>query len=109
MNEAGVVQIIGTKADVDLDETVPQVLEALQKGPLARDDVLKIVERKTTVVLNALTKLGDLGKVQRLGSGKKGDHTFTEFRISVLRTRKEQLERNLKPCLSLRHNQLIPF
>jgi len=63
----------GTRQDVDVADTMPAILEVLSDGELAREDILDRVEHKRSLVLKALAKLCDEKRIERTGTGKKGD------------------------------------
>lgn len=78
----GRLDAIGNRQEVEIEETCPAILEAIGDAVTTRDEILDRVERKRSVVLKALAKLCDEKRVERSGSGKKGE-PFTYKKISV--------------------------
>ena len=78
----GRLDAIGNRQEVEIEETCPAILEAIGDAVTTRDEILERIERKRSVVLKALAKLCDDKRVERSGSGKKGE-PFTYKRISV--------------------------
>jgi len=68
----GSLQAVGSRQEVEIEETLPLILEALDQ-PLTQDKILERVERKTKLVVDGLKELANQGRVNRTGSGKKGD------------------------------------
>jgi hypothetical protein len=73
LTNTGGLEAIGSRQDVDVADAMPAILEVLGDGELARDEILDRAERKRSVVLRALAKLCDEKKIERSGTGKKGD------------------------------------
>lgn len=73
LHSDGRLDAVGNRQEVEIEEVYPAILEAMGDAEITRDDILERVERKRTVVLNALAKLCDDKRIERKGSGKKGD------------------------------------
>jgi hypothetical protein len=73
LHSDGRLDAVGNRQEVEIDETCPAILEAMGDAEITREEILERVERKRSVVLKALTKLCDEEKIERGGSGKKGD------------------------------------
>jgi len=73
LDQTGALRALGSKAEVDVNETSALVLEALQGGPLNRDEILDRIERNRSIIIKTIARLFDEKKITREGTGKKGD------------------------------------
>jgi hypothetical protein len=69
----GGLEAVGSKQEVEIEETSPLVLEALKDERLTEKEIWDRVEKKHDITAKALRVLVDRGQVNRSGSGKKGD------------------------------------
>ncbi len=69
----GNLEAVGSRQEVEIEETIPEILEALEDGALTEKEIWERVERKHDVTSKALRGLVDRGQVHRSGKGKKGD------------------------------------
>lgn len=69
----GSLEATGSREEVEINETMPLILEVLGGGPLTEKEVGERVERNRNLISKALRKLVDQGDVKRGGSGKRGD------------------------------------
>ena len=69
----GSLEAVGSKQEVEIEETVPLVLDALDGERLTEKEIWDKVEKKHDLSARALRVLLDRGQVNRTGSGKKGD------------------------------------
>jgi Bifunctional DNA primase/polymerase, N-terminal/AAA domain/Primase C terminal 1 (PriCT-1) len=82
LDQDGTLRALGSKADLDIDETAALVGEALRNGPLNRDEILERIERNRNIVIKTLARLLDEEKITREGTGKRGDPFV--YKVSVL-------------------------
>lgn len=69
----GSLEATGSREEVEVDETIPVILEALEQGPQTINEIWNGVERRHDLVTKALHGLLERGEIKRTGSGKKGD------------------------------------
>lgn len=69
----GSLEAVGGRQEVEIEETLPLILVALEEGPLVEKEVWARVERNHGIVAKALRLLVEQGRVRRTGTGKKGD------------------------------------
>ena len=69
----GRLEATGSREEVEVDETIPPILEALEQGPQTINEIWNGIERRHELVTKALHGLLEQGKIKRTGSGKKGD------------------------------------
>src|SRR5262249_4806518 len=81
LTEAGSLESIGSREEVEVEETEPLNLSALKDSEsLAINDLCEMVEKRKMLILKALGLLIDKKQVTKSGSGKKGD----PYKYSVL-------------------------
>jgi hypothetical protein len=81
LTEDGSLESIGSREEVEVEETEPLILAALKDGEsLAVNDLCEMVEKRKTLILKALGLLIEKKQLQKSGSGKKGD----PYKYSVL-------------------------
>jgi hypothetical protein len=81
LTEAGSLESIGTREEVEVEQTEPLIIDALRDGgSLAVNDLCETVEKRKALVLKALGWLTEKGQLTKSGSGKKGD----PYKYSVL-------------------------
>ena len=71
--ETETLTALGTAEEVTVGHLKVDILATLKAGDLNRDELLKQVSGKHQVLLKALQQLCDDGKVDKTGSGKRGD------------------------------------
>jgi len=64
---------MGTREEVEIEETIPKVLSALDEGPLVEKEIWGRNEKDHSFVSKALRKLVEQKKVRRTGLGKRGN------------------------------------
>jgi len=69
----GLLVMEGSREEVEIEETIPLILEALENGLLTEKEVGELVERNRTLVSKSLRHGVERGAIKRTGSGKKGD------------------------------------
>lgn len=69
----GCLVMEGSREEVEIGETAPLILVALEEGPLAEKDVWGKVGKDHSRVSSALRKLVEQKAVIRTGTGKRGD------------------------------------
>ncbi len=69
----GNLEAVGSRQEVEVEETIPNVREALENGPMTEKEIWDRVEKKHDLVAKALRLLVERGEVSRTGSGKRGD------------------------------------
>ena len=69
----GLLVMEGSREEVEIEETIPMILEALENGLLTEKEVGELVERNRTLVSKSLRHGVERGVIKRTGSGKKGD------------------------------------
>jgi AAA domain len=81
LTEAGSLESIGSREEVEVEQTEPLIIDALRDGgSLAVNDLCETVEKRKALVLKALGWLTEKGQLTKSGSGKKGD----PYKYSVL-------------------------
>jgi hypothetical protein len=69
----GGLEVTGSREEIEVEETLPLILEALSDDPLTINDIWKRVEKRHDLVSKGLNKLVDQREIKKNGSGKKGD------------------------------------
>ena len=69
----GKLEAIGSREEVEIEETIPLILDALGGDPLTEKEIWNRVEKGHTIISKGLRKLVENQKVKRSGSGKRGD------------------------------------
>lgn len=69
----GSLEAVGNRQEVEIEETMPDILEALDGEKLTEKEIYARVERDKSKVAKALRLLHEQGRVRRDGSGRKGD------------------------------------
>jgi Bifunctional DNA primase/polymerase, N-terminal/AAA domain/Primase C terminal 1 (PriCT-1) len=69
----GSLQAVGSRQHVEIEETIPLVIEALAEERLQEKEIWLRVEKKHDLTAKALRLAVKRGEVNRSGSGKKGD------------------------------------
>jgi len=69
----GRLEAVGSRQEVEMEETLPLILEALADGLLTEKEIWQRVGKNHDLVAKALRRLVERGEVNRTGSGKKGD------------------------------------
>lgn len=72
LNEGKGLESIGSKEDVEIEETMQLILEALGTDILTEKEIGERVERRGLLISKALRKLVERGSINRSGEGKKG-------------------------------------
>jgi len=81
LNEDGSLEAKGTRQDVEVDETLRPLLDALKNtGPMTLTELHEAVEKSRNVVLKAANLLAEKHLIEKSGSGKKND----PYKYSVL-------------------------
>jgi hypothetical protein len=81
LTEAGSLESIGSREEVEVEETEPLILDALRMGACWPSiDLCETVEKRKALVLKAVGLLTEKGQLTKSGSGKKGD----PYKYSVL-------------------------
>jgi predicted transcriptional regulator len=78
--KGGFLVMEGSREEVEIDETLPLILEVLGGGPLTEKELGEQVERNRNLISKALRKLVEQKDIKKDGSGKRGD----PFRYSLL-------------------------
>ena len=71
--ETEALSALGSAEEVAVGQLKSDILSALEAGDLKRPELLEQVSGKHQLLLKALQQLCDDGKVERTGSGKRGD------------------------------------
>ncbi|MDP6403230.1 MAG: hypothetical protein QF467_06750, partial [SAR202 cluster bacterium] len=71
--ETETLNALGTAEEVTVGQLKVDMLATLEAGDLKQSEVLEQVSGKHQLILKALQQLCDDGKVERTGSGKRGD------------------------------------
>ena len=69
----GRLEAIGSREHVEVDETLPAILKAIDEGPLTEKEIWEKVEKKHDVVSKGIRLLVERKIVVRSGDGKRGD------------------------------------
>jgi AAA domain/Bifunctional DNA primase/polymerase, N-terminal/Primase C terminal 1 (PriCT-1) len=69
----GSLQAMGSRQQVEIEETIPLVIEALVDERLQEKEIWERVEKKHDLTAKALRFAVERGEINRSGSGKKGD------------------------------------
>jgi hypothetical protein len=69
----GRLEAVGSRQEVEIEETLPLILEALEQGRLSEKEIYDRVERDKNKVAKGIRLLFERGKIHRHGTGKKGD------------------------------------
>lgn len=72
LKEDGSLEATGSREEVEVQETLPCILEALEEGPLSEKDIWEKVEKGHSLVSKGLRTLVEKGQVKRTGAGKRG-------------------------------------
>ena len=78
----GSLEAVGSRQEVEIEETLPLILVVLADGALTEKDIWQRVGKNHDLVAKALRRLVDRGEVNRTGSGKKGDPYIYEKILS---------------------------
>jgi hypothetical protein len=73
LDKNGYLEAIGSREHVEIDETLPAILKALDEEPLTEKEIWEQVEKKHDVVAKGIRLLVDRKIVDRTGNGKRGD------------------------------------
>ncbi|NWF91927.1 MAG: AAA family ATPase [Syntrophaceae bacterium] len=69
----GSLEVAGRREEVEIGETLPLILEALDEGPLTINEIWERVEKRHDLVSKGVKMLVENGQVSRSGDGKKGN------------------------------------
>jgi hypothetical protein len=69
----GALEAAGTRQEVELEETIPLVLDACEQAPLTEKEIWERIEKKHDAVSKAIRAAVERGKLNRTGGGKKND------------------------------------
>ena len=69
----GLLVMEGSREEVEIEETIPLILETLEDGLLTEKEVGERVERNRNLVSKSLRHMVERGTIKRTGTGKKGD------------------------------------
>ncbi|MGA2466098.1 MAG: AAA family ATPase [Thermodesulfobacteriota bacterium] len=69
----GLLVMEGSREEVEIEETIPMILETLEDGLLTEKEAGERVERNRNLVSKSLRHMVERGTIKRTGSGKKGD------------------------------------
>jgi len=69
----GALEAAGTRQEVELEETIPLVLDTCEQAPLTEKEIWERIEKKHDVVSKAIRVAVERGKLNRTGGGKKND------------------------------------
>jgi AAA domain/Bifunctional DNA primase/polymerase, N-terminal/Primase C terminal 1 (PriCT-1) len=69
----GSLEAVGSRQEVEIEETIPEILEALEDGALTEKEIWGRIERNHDVTAKALRVLVERERVNRSGNGKRGD------------------------------------
>jgi len=69
----GSLEALGSRQQVEIEETLPLILEAVKEGRMTEKELYERVERDKNKVAKGLRLLYERGNVTRAGSGKRGD------------------------------------
>jgi hypothetical protein len=73
LKPGGALEAAGTRQEVELEETIPLVLDACGQGSLPEKEIWERIEKKHDVVSRAIRVAVERGKLSRTGGGKKND------------------------------------
>ena len=71
--ETETLAALGTAEEVTVGQLKSDILSALEAGDLKRPELLEQVSGQTRMILKAVNQLCDEAKVEKAGSGKRGD------------------------------------
>ncbi len=81
LQEDGSLEAIGTRQDVEVDETLEPIIEALKKGgTMGLTELHEALEKSRNIVSKAVNLLIEKRLIEKSGSGKKND----PYKYSVL-------------------------
>jgi hypothetical protein len=69
----GTLKSTGNKEEVEVEETIPAIVEALEETPLTEKEIWERVGKGHSIVAKALRQLVEQKKINRTGKGKRGD------------------------------------
>lgn len=69
----------GSREQVEIEEAIPLIFEALREGPLTINEIWERVEKGHAIVSKALKPLTESGWAKRSGTGKKGNPFIYEI------------------------------
>jgi hypothetical protein len=69
----GSLEATGSREEVEIEETIPLVLESLDGGPMIEKEIWERVKKDHSLVSRGLRKLLEQNKISRTGKGKRGD------------------------------------
>jgi DNA-binding transcriptional regulator GbsR (MarR family) len=69
----GTLKSTGNREEVEVGETIPGIIEALEEGPLTEKEIWERVGKGHSIVSKALRQLVEQKKINRTGKGKRGD------------------------------------
>lgn len=69
----GSLEATGSREQVEVDETIPLVVDALSQGAQTINEIWDAVLKRHDLISKAIRSLLDRGDIRRSGSGKKGD------------------------------------
>jgi hypothetical protein len=69
----GCLEAVGTRQQVDIEETLPAILEAIDEAPLTEKEIWDRVEKKHDVVSRGIRLLVERENLTRTGAGKRND------------------------------------
>jgi hypothetical protein len=69
----GTLKSTGNREEVEVEETIPTIIEALEETPLTEKEIWERVGKGHSIVAKALRQLVEQKKINRTGKGKRGD------------------------------------
>jgi hypothetical protein len=69
----GSLESVGSRQEVEIEETIPLALDACGQSPLAEKEIWERVEKKHDIVSKAIRVAMERGQLNRTGGGKKSD------------------------------------
>jgi hypothetical protein len=69
----GDLEAVGSRQQVDIDEILPAILEAVDKGLLTEKEIWERIEKKHDIVSKGIRLLVERGTLSRTGNGKRND------------------------------------
>ena len=102
----GNLKSTGNKEEVEVKETIPAIVEALEEIPLTEKEIWERVGKGHSIVSKALRQLVEQKKINRTGKGKRGDPFIYEknslFLSSVyIEENRREFKNDNKPTESL--------
>jgi DNA-binding transcriptional regulator GbsR (MarR family) len=72
LNPDGSLQATGSRESVEIEETLPLILQVLEEGPLPEKEIWERIEKGHSLVSKGLRNLVEQKLVRRTGIGKRG-------------------------------------